>query len=120
MAGPHFKKKLIHQAVIQRTTQTQNTIGELVDSWSAVGTIDVRFVHSSHRLADEGQGYPMIEEHFLLCNSGEDVAEEDRIASITLKTDGSSVDAGPFIINGVLKRNTGGAHHIRVNLERIE
>ena len=56
----------------------------------------------------------------LLCNQGEDVREEDRIVTITLKADDSSVDAGPFSIQAVLKRNTGSAHHISLQLERVE
>jgi len=120
MAGIHFKNKLIHQAVVQRTTQSQATDGELIDSWASAGTIDVRFVHKSDRIADEGQGFPMVEDHMALCNAGEDVTEKDRLASITLKADGSSVDAGPFTIESLLRRNTRSAHHISLKLERVE
>jgi len=114
MAGPHFKRKLIHQAVVQRTTQTQNTQGELIDSWGTVGTIDVRYVQQNMRMADEAAGYPMIVNHLLLCNTGEDITEEDRVTNITFKSTGVSVDTS------VLGRNTSKAHHISVKLERVE
>lgn len=120
MAGPHFKKHLIHTMAIQRTTQTQSASGELIDSWATVGTIDVRFVHKVHRIADEGQGYPMIEDHVALCNAGEDVIEEDRGTNIRFKVDGSLVDAGPFTIESLLKRNSTRSHHISLKLERVE
>lgn len=120
MAGPHFKKHLIHQAVVQRTTRSQAANGELIDSWAAVGTIDIRYVQNAHRIADEQMGYPMVLEHFALCNSDEDVTVEDRLVNVTLKVDGSTVNAGPFEINGVLGRNSTGPHHIRLNLEKIE
>jgi hypothetical protein len=120
VANVHFKKHLIHQAIVQRTTQTQSSSGELIDAWAAVGTIDCRYVEKAERIASESAGFPMLESHILLCNSGEDVREEDHIATITLKADDSSVDAGPFSIMAVLKRNTGSAHHISLQLERVE
>lgn len=120
MAGPHFKKKLIHRAVVQRSTPTRTASGEWVDAWSAVGTIDCRYVQRTDRFADEALGWTMLKSHLLLCNAGEDVEEDDRITSITFKVDGTSVDAGPFDIEGKLERNAGGAHHISLNLERVE
>lgn len=68
----------------------------------------------------ESVGYQMLEEHILLCSDGEDVIEEDRISTITLKADGTSVDAGPFDIEKKLIRNTKNPHHISFKLERIE
>jgi len=120
MANVHFKKHLIHQAIVQRTTPAQSGSGELIDSWATAGTIDCRFVEKSERIANEAAGFPMLDSDMLLCNNGEDVQEEDRIATITLKADSSSVDTGPFSIQAVLKRNTGSAHHMSLQLERVE
>ena len=120
MANVHFKRHLIHQAIVQRTTQSQSSSGELIDSWATAGTIDCRYVEKSERIASEAAGFPMLESHILLCNQGEDVREEDRIATITLKADSSSVDAGPFDVMAVLKRNSTGTHHISLQLERVE
>ena len=120
MANVHFKKHLIHQAIVQRTTPAQSSSGELIDSWATTGTIDCRYVEKAERIASESAGFPMLESHMLLCNSGEDVREEDRIVTITLKADDSSIDAGPFTIESVLKRNSTGAHHISLQLERVE
>lgn len=120
MANVHFKRHLIHQAVVQRTTPSQSASGELIDSWAVAGTIDLRYVMKTMRIAVEGVGFQMVEQHLAVCNTGEDVKEEDRIATITLKSDGSSVDAGPFSIESVLNRNTDSAHHMSLELERVE
>ena len=120
MAGPQFKRKLIHTAAVRRVTRTQNTSGELIESWATSGTIDVRYVQQAHRMADEGAGYPMVLNHLALCNTGEDVTEEDRLANIRFKSTSALVDAGPFEINAYLERNTGSAHHISLKLEKIE
>lgn len=120
MAGPHFKKHLIHTAAIRRVTRTQNNEGELIESWSTSGTIYCRYVQKTHRMADEGAGYPMIKEHMLLCNQGEDVTTEDRVGNIRWRTSGALVDAGPFDIDSLLERNTSGAHHISIQMEKVE
>jgi len=120
MASIHFKKHLIHQAIVQRTTPAQSSSGELIDSWATAGTIDCRFVQKSERVADPSAGFPMLNSDMLLCNKGEDVIEEDRIVTITLKADDSGVDAGPFCISSVLGRNSTDAHHMSLQLERVE
>ena len=120
MAGPHFKRKLIHTAAVRRVTRTQNSEGELIEAWATSGTINVRYIQQSHRMADEGAGYPMVLDHIALCNAGEDVTEEDRLGNIRFRSTGVLVDAGPFEINSCLERNTGGAHHISLKLEKIE
>ena len=120
MAGVHFTKKLIHQCTIQRTTPAQSSTGELIDSWANVGTVDCRYVQKNERIADASSGFPLLRSDMLLLNNGEDVIEEDRVINIVYKSDGSSVDAGPFSIESLLERNTGGAHHISIILERAE
>jgi hypothetical protein len=120
MASSHFKRHLIHRCIIERNTQTQSGSGELIDSWATAGTMDCRYVEKSERIALESVGFMMLEDHQLLCNAGEDVNEEDRITTITLKADDSSIDSGPFSIEEKLIRNTTGAHHISLRLERVE
>lgn len=120
MANIHFKKHLIHQCLVQRTTPVQSTSGELIDVWADVGTIDCRFVQKQEAFANESQGFMMMSKDMLLVNNGEDVIEEDRIITITFKSDGSSVDTGPFTVESFLGRNSTGAHHISLMLERVE
>jgi len=120
MAGPNFKRNLIHTAVIQRVTQTQSASGELIDAWSTSGTIYCRYVQQSMRMADEASGYPMIADHLLLCNTGEDVVEEDRVTNIRFKSTSVLVDAGPFTVESLLDRNSTKAHHMSLKLERVE
>lgn len=120
MAGIHFKKKLIHQCTIQRTTPVQSSSGEPLDSWATVGTVDCRYVRKKQRVAQESIGFMTLLEDILLMNDSEDVIEEDRIINIVKKSDGSSVDSGPFTIEALLQRNTSDGHHLSLQLERVE
>ena len=120
MAGPRFKKHLIHTAAVRRVTLTQSASGAMIESWATAGTIDCRYVQQSHRIADEGAGYPMVADHLLLCNQGEDVVEEDIIANVRFKSSSALVDAGPFSVESFLQRNSTKAHHISIKLERVE
>ncbi len=71
-------------------------------------------------MAQEGIGFMTLLEDLLLVNAGENVIEEDRIINIILKSDSSTVDAGPFTIEALLGRNTSSPHHISLSLERVE
>ena len=62
----------------------------------------------------------MVADHLLLCNTGEDVIEEDQVANIKFSIDGTVVDAGPFTIESLLGRNSTNAHHMSIKLERVE
>lgn len=119
-ASVHFKKHLIHRCIVQRTTQTLDAGGGIIDSWADVATIDCRFVEKTERIALESTGFQMLEEHLLLCSDDEDVIEEDRISTITFKADGTSVDVGPYSIEKKLIRNTTSPHHMSFKLERVE
>lgn len=125
MAGIHFKKTLIHQATVERTTPAQSSSGELIDSWANIGIIDGRYVRKEHRIAQEGVGFMMLLKDMFLIDDGvttlgETIIEEDRIVDIKLKADDTTVDAGPFTVESLLNRNTFGAHHISLGLERVE
>jgi len=120
MAGPHFKKHLIHQATIQRTTPVQSGSGELIDAWAAVDTVDCRFVQKEERIASEGVSLQMIQVDLLLMNQGEDILEKDQVIDIVFKSSGASVDAGPFTVESLVGRNSTGSHHLSVRLERVE
>jgi hypothetical protein len=120
MAGPHFLRHLIHRAVVQRRTDARSGSGEPIPTWAAAGTIDCRLVFKNQRVAAPDQGFMMREEYRLLCDQDEDVLEEDRIASVTLKATGASVDAGPFSVEERLLRNSTGPHHLSFKLERVE
>ena len=120
MADVHFKKHLIHSAMIQRNTPATSSSGELIPSWADVGTIDCRYVEKSERIAAESAGFMMLESHLLLCNAGEDVQEDDQIVDILLRADDSVVDAGPFTVEALLRRSGTAAHHWSIRLERVE
>jgi hypothetical protein len=120
MANIHFKRNLIHQCTVQRNTASASGSGELVPSWTDGDTIDCRYVEKRERIASESAGFMMLEQHILLCNTGEDVLEEDRITDIVLKSDSSVVDAGPFTVEARLSRSSNAPHHVSFRLERIE
>lgn len=120
MAGTHFKKHLIHSAMVQRATWVASGSGELIPTWADVGEIDCRYVEKSERIAAEGVGFMMLESHMLLCNEGEDVQEDDQIIDIRVRTDDSVVNAGPFTVEALLKRSSTASHHWALKLERVE
>lgn len=121
MADIHFKKNLIHLCTTQRTTPAQSSSGEPIDSW-ANNLVDqpCRFVFEEERIAQESVGFMMLKVPFMLIDSGVDMIEEDRIINITRVEDSSTIDAGPFTIEAVLKRSSTVRHHIRLNLEKVE
>lgn len=120
MASIHFQKQLIHICDIERATITRSASGEEVFTW-AVSTADeaCRYVQRQERIAVESRSLQMEQVQFVLFNNGVDVQVEDQISNIRF-TDGTLVDSGPFTIEGDLERNSTGAHHIRINVERIE
>jgi hypothetical protein len=120
MASIHFKKHLIHECTVQRNTPATSGSGEPIPSWADVDTIDCRYIERRERIAAEGIGFMMAEEHLLLCDTGEDVLEEDRVTDITLKSDSSVVDAGPFTVEAALNRSGTAPHHMSFRLERIK
>lgn len=120
MANIHFKKHLIHQCTVQRNTPAASGSGELIPSWADGDTIDCRYVEKRERIASEGVGLMMLEQHILLCDIGEDLLEEDRITNITLKSDSSVIDAGPFTVEEALNRSSASPHHMSFRLERVE
>ena len=120
MASAHFKRHLIHSAMVQRNTPTASASGEPIPSWADVDTINCRYVEKSERIAAEGIGFMMLESHLLLCDADEDVQEDDRIVDILLRTDDSVINAGPFTVEALLKRSGTAAHHWSIRLERVE
>ena len=119
MASVHFKRNLIHQATIWRNTPTVSVDGELIPDWAVVGTIDCRYVQRSERIASESKGFMMVLTDLLLCNTGEDVNEADRVTNIVMKSDESVVNAGPFSIEAVLGRSGTKAHHLSLRLKKV-
>lgn len=120
MANVHFKRHLIHTAMVQRNTPAASGSGELIPSWADVGKIDCRYVEKSERVASEGVGFMMLESHVLLCNEGEDVQEDDQIVNVRMKTDDSVIAAGPLSVEALLKRSSTASHHWSLRLERVE
>lgn len=120
MASVHFKKKLIHRCTIQRAVETRTASGAVKQTFGDEYTDrPCRYVQRTERQATEEQSFQRQLIHLLLFDYGEDVTAKDRISDITLAADGSSVNAGPFDIEHVLERNTGGHHHLSLELERV-
>jgi len=120
MASIHFKRNLIHQATISRNTPTASTSGELIPDWGVNGTINCRYIQQSERIANESRGFMMLLSDLLLCNTDEDVAEDDRVTNIVLRSDDSVVNAGPFSIDAVLGRSGTSPHHMSLRLKKVE
>lgn len=124
MASVHFKRNLIHQATIQRNTPTVSADGELIPAWANVGSLDCRYVQKSERIASESRGFMMVLTDMLLCatgvcDTGETVAEDDRVTDIMLKSDSSTVNAGPFSVEALLGRYSTKAHHLSLQLKKV-
>lgn len=121
MANIHFQKQLIHICNIERATITRSSSGAEIFTW-AVSAADepCRYVQRQERIAVEPRSFQMEQVNFILFNNGVDVNVADRIANIRMASDSSVIDAGPFEIEADLERNSTSAHHIRLNLERIE
>ena len=120
MAGTHFKKHLIHSALVQRNTPAASSSGEMIDSWADVDTIDCRYIERSERIAAKGIGFMMLESRLLLCNAGEDVQVDDQVMDILLRADASVINAGPFSVEALLKRSSTAGHHWSLRLEKVE
>ncbi len=123
MAGIQFQRHLIHQAIIERDSgagTVQDSFGGIVETFSPVGTVDCRFISKMQRIADESIGLVMVGFNKLLLNTGEDVQVNDQVRTITLKSTGGTVDAGPYMINAVLDRNSTKQHHTALELEKID
>lgn len=119
MASIHFKRNLIHRATIWRNTPAVSTSGELIPAWAVVGTIDCRYVQKSERVAVPAQGFVMMQSDLLLCDTGEDVNEANRVTDIVMQSDDSVVNAGPFSIEAVLGRSGTKAHHLSLQLKKV-
>jgi hypothetical protein len=120
MASVHFRRTLIHQCTVQRSTESQTDTGQVSLAWSDVGVVNCRFVQKQERKADEPQAFVTWQGDLVLMNSGEDVLIEDRLTDIVFRRTGASVDAGPFDIEAVLERNTSAGHHLSLQVERVD
>lgn len=110
----------IHTCDIQRSTPTQNSEGELIDSWATLKTaVPCHFSYKSEREPNAGQSGQIATRGLLLFPAGTDVTTADRIANIKYE-DGTTADAGPLDIFQVLKRRARGRqHHVSVRTEYI-
>lgn len=125
MGSTAFKKHLIHTCDIQKPTESRSTTGEITRTWAiATGgsAYPCRYVQEIEAISNESEGFAMKQRDMLLIDSaGSALAvEEYRVKNIRYAAGSALVDAGPFSIEAVLGRNTTKAHHISLNLERIE
>ena len=125
MGSAAFKRNLIHACDIQKPTESRSTTGEITRTWATAtggSGIACRYVQKREAISSESEGFAMKQWDLLLLDSaGSAVAvEEYRVKNIRFAVGSGLVDAGPFTIEGVLGRNSTKAHHISINLERIE
>ena len=122
MARQWLKHRFTHSCMVERDGGTaQSASGEPQESWSDVGTMAGRFVEEREGIASPSEGFVMVKAHSWLCNTGEDVAVDDRITDIE-DADGDTIEAGPFTIEEILSRRDikGNTHHLSLKLERVE
>jgi len=116
-------RRLAHTCTVWRDSGTaQDSSGEVQASWSALTTAQpLRFGQTTERFADEAAGFVVLEQDFALMNGTADVIAEDRISTI-VDADADSVTAGTYTVERVIvRRDIGGkAHHVRLDLERLE
>jgi len=127
-ASANFKKLLIHVCDIRRNSTEpppKSGSGEPTPNWSsqpaAHEDVRLRFVEKSETIANRAEGFPVVKRHLALFPTGTDVLVTDVIDNVRLLADGSVVDAGPFRITNVYRRNAKReGHHMSATLERAE
>lgn len=110
---------MIHSCTIQRSTPSQNDLGEPIDDWHDVAYgVNCRYVVREEKFADERQGLQMMTVTRLLLPAGTDVTAADRIKNIVIE-DGQILP-GPYGIEEALpRRGPKGKNHVSLKLEAI-
>jgi len=116
-------RRFAHTCTVWRDSGTaQDSSGEVQASWAALTTAQpLRFGQTTERFADEAAGFVVLEADFALMNGTANVLAEDRISTVA-DADANTVAAGTYTVERVIvRRDIGGkAHHIRLDLERLE
>lgn len=115
-----FAQELIHTCNIQRSTPSQDTTGQPVDSWAALHTGQpCRLVIKTERVAAPDRGLINVTNYLLLLAANVSVTTKDRVSLVTLETGDTE---GPFDILAVLPRRdeSGVEHHRALQLELVD
>ena len=118
-----FSHHYTHTCTIVSYTVGQSARGAQTKTASGTQTlVKCRFVHpkqpDSEPLPELGQ---MIRtDAYLFLNPSISVDTEAEISNVRWKSDGALVDAGPFEVIEVAKRNRRNYHHMRLRLKKLE
>jgi hypothetical protein len=118
----HFLSALIHRCTLQAPVAARSASGEVqVSTYTTVDTaVPCRLVERREHYASPTLGALVKEELFVLFDAGASVQRCYRITDVTLSTDNSVIDAGPFEVKAVYRRFAGtAAHHLSCELERV-
>jgi len=119
--GKHFNAILIHTCTIQRSTPATSTSGEPIPSWADVDTLVLcRYIQQRQSFPNEGLTAEHIRVDLVLLKAGTDIQEDDRISSIVLAADSTTVLSGPLTVTSVIRRNTTETNHLSVAVEAID
>lgn len=111
----------IHRCTRQRPTITTDALGADVREWESdqVSGIACRLVEKSQRVPlSELAERPVITTYTLLVAADADVQQGDRIVSVRDARTDETVEAGPFTIESLVRRNARGPRHKSLQLER--
>lgn len=118
MGDPYFNRVLIHQCDVAAPT-TSRSGGEVQVTYGSADTLDCRFAAYSERWADERESRQVQQRHRLMMKPGASIDLRYQVSNIKLKSDGTVVESGPFLVVEILRAADGRSqHHIQVELER--
>ena len=123
MSTPRWlKRRLVHLCTVQQDTGTaRSASGQITALWSdQYGSQPCRFVETSERVANEGQGEVLVHRTLVLMNATADVDAGKRLRWIR-DANGTTVAAGTYAINRVLgRRGIGGQlYELALEIERV-
>lgn len=117
----HFNAVLIHTCTVQRPTEAQSASGEMIPTFAENETgVWCRLVRRSERLANEQRSEENLHVDMLMVKAAADIQTGDRVTSFAWRSTGESYEAGTYEVKNRLQRNTTGAHHAALELEKVE
>ena len=85
-----------------------------------VHAAESRLVQKMERWASEGQSEEKLSTDLLLVKSTQDVEPGDKVTSFAWYAGGSAYSVGTYLVLNLLQRNTTAAHHVSLELEKVE
>ena len=117
----HFKSVLIHTCTIQRATLSRSGSGESIETFADSSTSNrCRLVRQLERFAAENISRERQYTDLLLLQVGADIQEGDRVTNFCYYDTGAATGEGTYTVTAVKTRNAKTAHHISVELEKVE